>query len=247
MDSIPIHITDKSFFVRYFLQPISKISESCCINLDNKGLSCIINTPDNSIIANIQYQVEENTHNTPVTLNIPDVNRLIKALEAINEDKITLTLDKNNICYKNNSISFKYHLLENGVLNRPKINIDKINSIDIDTNFILTEKAIQDIIKASTFCVDSNKIYLYSRESKLHGELTDRARPNVDSFTVELASEVVGKDLASLCLNLEVIRILSTNKVKQIRCKTNNTLGVVLFEYGNNILKAQYIVSSLTK
>jgi len=247
MDNILIQLKDKSFFIRYFLQPISKISESCCLNLDAKGISCVVNTPDNSIIANVIHSLEDKPVEAPLILNVPDVNRLIKALDAVSEEQITLTIDKNNIQYKNNSISFKYHLLESGVLNRPKINVEKINSISVDTEFSLTDKALQDIIKASTFCVDSNKIYLYTKEGKLYGELTDRSRPNVDSFTVELASETTGKELSSLCLNLEVIRILSTNKVKQVHCKANNTLGVVLFEYGNNILKAQYIVSSLTK
>lgn len=247
MDNISIFIKDKNFFIRYFLQPISKISESCCLNVNDKGISCVINTPDNSIIANFNHALEENPIKSPSVLNVPDVNRLIKALDAINDEQLTLIIDKNNLQYKNSTISFKYHLLENGVLNRPKINVDKINSITIDTEFNLTDKALQDIIKASTFCVDSNKIYLFSKDKKLYGELTDRSRPNIDSFTVELAQEVKGASLSSLCLNLEVVRILSTNKIKQVHCKANNNLGVVLFEYGNNILKAQYIVSSLTK
>lgn len=242
-----LKIKDKDLFVRYFLQPIGKVSDSCCIIYDEKNLSCVVSSPDNSIILNIKYTLDASSENHSTVLNIPDIKKLIRAFDVIDEESIILKVDKNNLNYKNNNISFKYHLLENGVINRPKINIEKINNIKFDTTFTLTEKAFNDIIKASTFCVDSNKIYFFVQEGKVFGELTDRSRPNVDSFAIDVAPEYEGKDMNLLCLNLEVVRILSTNKVKQINCRVNSDLGVVLFDYGNNIFTTQYIVSSLTK
>jgi hypothetical protein len=242
-----LKIKDKDLFVRYFLQPIGKVSDSCCICVDQNVLSCIVSSPDNSIILNIKYSLNGDPINGSSLLNIPDIKKLIRAFDVIEEQSISIKIDKNNLSYKNNNISFKYHLLENGVINRPKINIDKINNINFDTTFYLTEKAFNDIIKASTFCVDSNKIYLYVQDGKVFGELTDRSRPNVDSFAIDVSSEYEGKDMNVLCLNLEIVRILSTNKAKQIKCRVNSELGVVLFEYGNNIFTTQYIVSSLTK
>jgi hypothetical protein len=242
-----LKINDKDLFVKLFLQPISKVSDSCCIISEQKSLLCIVSSADNSIILNIRYSFDEGIDFSHTILNIPDIKKLIRALDVIEEDSIILNVDRNNLNYKNKNLSFKYHLLENGVINRPKINLEKINNINFDTSFYLTEKAFNDVVRASTFCVDSNKIYFYTEGGKVFGELTDRSRSNVDSFSIDVSSEFSGKDITSLCLNLEVVRILSTNKIKQIKCRINSDLGVVLFEYGNKIINTQYIVSSLTK
>jgi hypothetical protein len=242
-----LKIKNKSFFVKHFLQPLSKISDTCCVVVKDNVASCLVNSPDNSIILNIKYTLDDTVCETEELVNIPDIKKLIRAFDVIEQEDLTFKLDKNNLSYKNNNISFKYHLLENGVINRPKINVEKINSIKIDTTFLLTEKALSDIIKASTFSVDSNKAYFFTDNKKIFVELTDRARPNMDSFSTEAAAEYSGLDIKSICLNLEVIRIISTNKIKQINCKVNSELGIVIFDYGNNILSTQFIVSSLTK
>lgn len=241
-----IKINNKDFFVKYFLQPISKVSDSCCIILKENKISCVASSPDNSIILNNSFNVEE-SFEQEACLNVPDLKKLIRALEVIDTESIELTYDKNNIFYKNKNVSFKYHLLEEGVINRPKINVQKINSIEFDTQFDLPATALAEIIKASTFCVDSNKIYFHTSDQKVYAELTDRTRPNVDSFGVMVSDSFKGNEIKFLCLNLEVVRILSTNKIKQIHCKVNNELGVVLLDYGNNIVYTQFIVSSLTK
>jgi hypothetical protein len=242
-----LKIENKDLFVRYFLQPISKVSDSCCIIINSDKISCLVCSPDNSIILNNSFTLA-NTIDGEHTLNIPDVKKLIRAFEVVEESTINLIFDKNNICYKNKNVSFKYHLLENGVINRPKINLEKINSIEFDSKFDITETSLTELIKASTFCVDSNKVYLQSNdEGGINAEITDRTRPNIDSFSILLTDKSEGSSLKSLCLNMEVVRILSTNKVKQIHCKVNNNLGVVLFDYGNKIVYTQYIVSSLTK
>ena len=241
-----LNVPDKSLFVRYFLVPLSKISENCCIVLEQDKISCLVNTADNSIILNNSFKIESSV-DSPVSLNVPDIKKLIRAFEVIEEDKISLKIDKNNISYSNKNVSFKYHLLESGVINRPKINIDKINSIKFSTSFDLAEESFSEIIKASTFCVDSNKIYIFTKEGAVYGELTDRSRPNVDSFGIKITETFSGNDINNLCLNLEVLRILSTSKVKSIHTKINTELGVVLFNYNNNIINTQYIVSSLTK
>lgn len=241
-----LQIENKDLFVRQFLQPISKISDTCCIIIDNNTASCIVSSPDNSIILNNKFNLSSNIEDKQ-TLNIPDIKKLIRAFDVIEGESISLQLDKNNISYKNKNTSFKYHLLENGVVNIPKINTAKINSIAIDCEFILTDSALSEIVKASTFCVDSNKIYLYTEGDSVFAEITDRARPNVDSFGIKISEEYKGKDLKSLCLSMEVLRIISTNRVKQMQTKINTDLGVVLFEFSNNSIYTQFIVSSLTK
>jgi hypothetical protein len=242
-----LNIDNKDLFVRYFLQPISKVSDSCCITLKGNKISCLVCSPDNAIILNNSFTLTNDIEGEH-TLNVSDVKKLIRAFEVIEEQSISLVFDKNNIRYKNKNVSFKYHLLEDGVINKPKINLEKINAIEFDSKFDITDVSLSELIKASTFCVDSNKVYLQSSdEGSITAEITDRTRPNIDSFTVLLTDKFEGSTLKSLCLNMEIVRILSTNKVKQMHCKVSNNLGVVLFDYGNKIVYTQYIVSSLTK
>jgi hypothetical protein len=242
-----IKIQSKDFFIKYFLQPISKVSDSCCVVVGANSLSSTVCSPDNSVVLNNRIVTDAVTEKE-ITLNIADIKKLARALEAISEEEIVLTFDKNNIAYKNKTVSFKYHLLEDGVINVPKINLEKINSIKFDTTFDISEKALSEMIKASTFCVDSNKIYFQSSpETGVTAELTDKTRSNVDSFGVTINKEYEGADIKNLCLSMEVVRIISTNKVKQVHCSVNNSLGVVLFNYGNKVLQTKYIVSSLTK
>lgn len=241
-----LQIENKDIFVRQFLQPISKIADSCCINVDDNKVSCVVSSPDNSIILNNKFVLSKGI-GAQQTLNIPDIKKLIRAFDVIDTETITLQLDKNNITYKSHNTSFKYHLLENGVINIPKINTAKINSIAIDCDFILVDSSLNEIIKASTFCVDSNKIYLYTKDGEVFAEITDRARPNVDSFSIKISDTYKGKELKFLCLSMEVLRIISTNRVKQMQTKINTDLGVVLFEFNNNTVQTQFIVSSLTK
>jgi hypothetical protein len=241
-----LQIENKDTFVRQFLQPISKVSDSCCIVVENNQATTIVSSPDNAIILNNKININCDTDKKR-TLNIPDIKKLIRAFDVIEGESITLHLDNNNISYKSKNTSFKYHLLEDGVINIPKINTAKISSIAVDCDFILSDTSLNEIIKASTFCADSNKLYLHTEDGKVFAEITDRARPNVDSFDIKIADAYKGKELRFLCLSMEVLRIISTNRVKQMHTKVNTDLGVVLFEFSNNTINTQFIVSSLTK
>jgi hypothetical protein len=241
---IQLHNTS---FKKNFLEQISRISDSAVINLKDSTLECLTNSPDNSIILSTSFKVESDPPASTASINVGDVKKLIRAFDCISSDNITFKVDSNNITYSDNDVQFKYHLLENGIISQPKINIQKLESVNFDCEFTLTDKAFSDLIKASTFSTDSNKIYLTSYDSVLKGNLTDRSRHNVDSFEINMCNNFVGNKIDNLCINFEVFRILSTLRLSNINCKIASSLGVVLFSFENNILKTKYIVSSLTK
>ena len=240
-----IFIPNKKLFVSGFLSPLSKINDSCVICVKDAGFSCTVCTADSSIILNTQYKLDLDTDNQ-ICLNIADIRKIIKAFECIGSDSFTFTIDKNNISYSGPEVNFKYHLLENGIITQPKLNIEKIDCLEFPVTFTVQYKTLIELLKGSTFTTESNKLYLYSKDNKIYGDLTDRARHNIDSFCLPM-SEYYGPELTGLCLNFELIRIISSVRVKQLECKINPKLGVIVFQIYDDTIKTRYIASSLVK
>jgi len=239
-------INDKKVFLRGFLQPISKINDSCVISVTDKGLHCTTCTPDASIILSTKLQQEIDT-DKPFNLNISDIRKVIKAIECIEKDTFILTLDRNNISYNSKEIKFKYHLLEDNIISIPKLNVDKLHEINFPINFNIQYKALIELLRGSTFTTDSNKIYIYSKDTSVYADLTDRSRHNVDSFTLPIHEGYVGDSFDNLCLTFELVRIISGVRVKQLDCKINPKLGVVMFELCDGQITTRYITSSYVK
>lgn len=238
---------NSQLFKKLFLEQISKISDSAVVNLSDNKLKCLACTPDNSVILSIEFPVEQSNNDTPITLNIGDIKKLIRAIDCIDNEKATFQLHNNNLTYKDKNIQFKYHLLENGIIPQPKINTQKLDKLEFDSKFVLQDKSLNEIIKASTFSTDSNKIYLSSEANILKGNLTDMTRFNIDSFETIVSDKFEGSKIQNLCLNFEVFRILSTGKFNELKCQISSKIGVVLFSFENNIITTKYIVSALTK
>jgi len=242
---VKLLIPDRKSFVSGFLQPIGKINDSCVITLTESEASCVVCTSDTSVILSATFKMDLDL-DTPINLNISDIKKLIKVLDCINEESITIEIDKNNISYQGNGVRFKYHLLEDNIINVPKVNVKKIGELDLPVKFTVEYKSLLELLRGSTFATESNKLYLYSNNNKIFGDLTDKARHNVDSFSLALA-DYSGPELQSLCLNFELVRIISGVRVKQLQCSINPKLGVIIFETISGSVSTKYIASSLVK
>lgn len=240
-----INVPDRKLFLNGFLAPLSKINDSCVINVADDGFSSVVTTTDASVILHSAYNCDVSIDNI-LKLNISDIKKIIKAIECIQSDSFTLSVDKNNISYSGEEIKFKYHLLEDGIIIPPKVDVNKIASLNFPVKFNIQYKSLIDLLKGSTFTTESNKLYLYSQNGKIYGDLTDRARQNVDSISLPLG-EYTGEPLDYLCLNFELIRIISSVRVKQLECKINPKIGVILFQLLDGSVKTRYIASSLVK
>jgi DNA polymerase III sliding clamp (beta) subunit (PCNA family) len=242
---VNVDITDKKLFVSSFLQPISKISDSCVIRLTDNGFSCLTCTSDSTVILHNEYKADIDIDGE-LTLNISDIKKIIKAIECIQSDKFQLAIDKNNISYTGRDIKFKYHLLEDGIITVPKLNIEKIESLEFPVVFTVQYKSLLELIRGSTFAAETNKLYLHAENDQIMGDLTDRSRNNVDSISIPLC-DYAGTNFNNIVLNFEIIRIISGVRVKQLECKINPKVGVVLFQIIDNSIKTRYISSSLIK
>jgi len=241
---VNVTIPDKKLFLSSFLLPLSKINDSCVIQLDKNGFNCTVATSDASVILFSSYKLTLKTEEK-INLNISDIKKVIKAFEGISADSFAFTVDRNNISYSGSDVRFIYHLLEDGIITKPKIDVAKINQLEFPVNFTIQYKTILDLLRGSTFATESNKLYLYTEDGKIIGDLTDKSRHNVDSISIPIA-EFSGT-LGSICLNFELIRIISGVRVKQLQCSINPKIGIILFHVSDNIVTTKYIASSLIK
>ena len=235
-----LKVADKSEFLK-FLDASSKISDSTILEVDKENVTSLVSSADNTLILYSQYTTVSEFKDT---LNIPDVKKLYRVLDTIEDSDIDLHINANNIEYKGNNVKFKYHLFEEGFLSKPGINLDKINAFKCDVEFKLQREILQQIFKGSTFTSETNKIYFYTENGKLMAELTDRSRHNTDNFTLCIGDAKF--DLEPTPVNFDNIRLLSIIN-DSFNVKINTEYGVVVFDIMQNNIKLKYIVSTLTQ
>lgn len=227
-----------------YLEAISKINESTILNAsqDHGLISSLVSSADNTLI--LYSELSSISVNYNGSINIPDIKKLTRVVDSIDTKEIKLLINSNNIEYKGKSLKFKYHLYEEGFLTKPSINIDKIKNFNYDIKFTLKKDIINSIIKGSTFASETNKLYLYTEEGHLKGELTDRARHNTDVFAIDLGE--ADFSLSPLPLNFDNIKLLSFIS-DDINFGINTEYGVTVIDIINNDIKLKYILTSLTQ
>lgn len=238
-------IRDRRSFVDVFLNSISKISEDCILKLHNEQITSLCSTSDGTLV---QYASFKNSCDFTQTLNIPDIKRLHKILGCLSHDNVSLSVDSNNITYDSSDTKFKFYLLDDGILSTPPISIEKIRSLEYDINFTIKYEKILELIRGSTLASESEKLYIYSCNDtgNIYGELTDKEKPNMDSFSIKL-SEDFDKHLPPLAFNFENFRIISSTRCDEVTFKINSELGVVRVDITNNTCNITYIISALVK
>lgn len=228
-----------------FLESISKINESTILTThegDTGLISSLVSSADNTLI--LYGEMSGVTSNYNGSINIPDIKKLVRVIDSIDTKDLLLSINNNSIEYRGKSLKFKYHLYEDGFLSKPSINVEKIKSFTYDIKFTLKKESINSIIKGSTFATETNKLYLYTQDGRLKGELTDRARHNTDVFALDLGE--VDFTLSPLPINLDNIKLLSFIG-EDINFGINTEYGVTIIDISNSNIKLKYIITSLTQ
>lgn len=245
-----LKIKNKQSFVKNFLSTISKISDSVVLEPksreDDNFLTCLCCTSDNSVFLYIEHPIEEKMDDD-IRLNCSDVKKFIRAIDAISHtDEILFTLENNNLSYKDKRLRFKYHLLEDGIIKKPAMNLQKIGQTVFHTNFVLEKESVRNLLKGSVFSCDSNKLYVSANKDGVYAKLTDKTRKNIDSITLMIADEYKGEEIESVPFSFDIFRMME-NLNNEILVKINKDRGIVIFEMFNNYNKTIYIMSSLVK
>ena len=236
-----INISDKPTFINKFLSPLSKINENAVLRVNRNKISSLTSTNDGTLILHTVYECDNEIDST--ILNIPDINKFIKVLSCTTEDSLDLQFDKNCLVYKSNDIKFKYHLLEDGILSSPSVNVNKVQELDFDISFKVPSSIILNLLKGSTFTTDTNKIYFYTENGSVYGKLTDMQKHNVDVYTQKLTDDHKGELPKALPLNFEVMRMISSIRFNYINIHINAENNVYIFDISDDNYKLNYIAS----
>jgi hypothetical protein len=157
-----------------------------------------------------------------------------------------LLVSKNKIEYNSSDIKFRFHLIDDNIVKSPNFTVEKINSFTYDTEFKLYPPVITSLIKSSTFITDSNKIYIRTDASKVFGELSDKTRDNIDSFTTVLSEEYSGESIDDpLVFSFDVFRNISVLKVQEMDIKLNTERGFIAFDVKEDKYNLKYIATAM--
>lgn len=240
---------ERERFIESFLVPISKIAENVSLIPFEEGVYAICSTQiGGSVILYTEYISDDFTE-LKKQINIPDIKKFIRLLSCIKLDTFDVEVRDNHLLYKDDEIKFKYFLLEDSVMQRVSISCQKIKNLTYNTTFVLSNAKFSELLKGSSITTDSDKVYLFTRDGKVHAELNDFERQNINSLDYLVTSSYEGCELQSpVPLSLESVRLLAGLKVSHFSVKVNTQLKIIAFEAVNQEnVKSQFIISGLVK
>ena len=232
-------------FVNGFIGGLSRISDTGILKLQDKKFTCLTATSDSTIVINSEYTDSSIDTDATLNLNIPDFKKLHKLLSIL-PASFTLQINENNISYSSSDTRFKYHLFDEGIISSPAINIAKISTIPFSCSFQTTVENIKGLMKSSFLLPDITKVYFNFIDGKVYGEITDKSRHNVDSFTKLLAENCTGDCVSkSVPINIEILRLLTSSNVDTLNVQYSKDYSILLFDVVQTNLITKYIVSGL--
>jgi hypothetical protein len=247
-------IIERKSFISNFLSPISKITDSGILSVSNEGLQCVscssYDKKEQTIILFCKYKKDYSEVSDELNLNIPNITKLINVFSFLSEDEINLNVEKNNINYKStkSGVSFKYHLLEDNVLEKPTVKMENVYKMGFDFETSLDGDKIKMFLKGSSFADKTNKTYLYTKDNFLYAILTDDDLKNIDNIEFKLSDFYVGEDIKNkIPMSLEIYRVISSLNFNELKLKINTNKGIIMFEIEKENFLLQYIVTSLVK
>jgi hypothetical protein len=235
-----LKIQNKQNFITNFLQPISRVNDICSLTLENNSIYSFNRTTDSTFTLfshtdDISYEGEKRI------LSFAEIKKFIKAFECIPQDTdIVLQLNENNIEYKSHINKFKFHLINDNIVRGPNYSIEKLNSIEFNSDFVLSYSVYTNLLKSSTF-ISTEKIYLYTQDNKVFGELTDKTKSNVDSYTMLLSESYTGDGFSNpIPFDFNLFRSICLSKGTDASIKLN-TKGIIAFIVDHDKYKLKYI------
>lgn len=203
-----LKIKNKNNFIRSFLTPISRLTTTVTLEINNSHITATFHNNSN-IFVNTRYEIEWQEREG-VTLCLPDVNKLIKILHCIQEDDINLKLENNSIKYSNKKNRFTYHLFDEAFKIKNEFDFNRINQLKDWVDITLTKETNTSLLKAMPFVPDTSKLYLFAENNSIYAELTDKKIQNVDTYTTEITDTFAGTLNQELILDIELFRLIST-------------------------------------
>ena len=238
-----LQIKSKKDFISNVLGPISNLNDKTIIKIEKDKITSLTASSDATLVL---YSETQSVSDAERSINIPDIKKLTRVLECVDVDALDLDITANNIKYTGENFKFTYHLLEDGIIKTPSINVKKVNELKFDVLFKVTEAKLSSLFKGSSFTTETNKLYIYFENNKICGELGDKSRHNSDNFQCVLAETFEGTALTkTVPVNFNTFRLINFNKCQDIEFAINIAFGVIKVTLNKDNTKLTYIVSAL--
>lgn len=238
-----LKIKNKKDFVSNFLGPVSNLNDACILSIESNNMSCTLASADATIVCKSTVDVETDLDN--VKLNLPDIKKMVRVLDIIPSNEIELQVNENNLSYNKSGYKFKYHLLDDGIIKQPNLNVEKIKKLDFNTKFIVKENELNTLFKGSSFATETSKVYIFEEDGKISGELGDRSRHNTDNFVCELSDNFEGSINKPLPVNFDSFRLVSFGGSREVNFSVNTDMGVITCNFNKGNVQLIYIISAL--
>ena len=239
-----LKIKNKKDFVSNFLGPVSNLNDACILSIEDNIVSCTLASADATIVCRSSMEVDTDIPNS-TKLNLPDIKKLVRVLDIIPSDDIELKINENNISYNENGYKFKYHLLDDGIIKQPSLNVEKVKNLNFNTKFTVKEKELNTLFKGSSFATETSKVYLFEDDNKIYSELGDRSRHNSDNFVCILSENFEGNIDKPLPVNFDSFRLVSFNGSGEVKFSVNTNMGVITCNFKKGETELIYIISAL--
>jgi len=238
-----LKLASKKEFIGNVLGPISNLNDKTILKIEKDKISSITASNDATLILYSETPTEADADKS---INIPDIKKFVRVLDCVDSETIDLDISNNNIKYAGDNFKFTFHLLEDGIIKLPSINIKKVNELKFDTTFKVTESKLSSLFKGSSFTTETNKLYIYFENNKIYGELGDKTRANSDNFQCVLADVYEGSALSkTIPVNFDTFRLISFGKCAEVEFSINLSLGVIKIVIVKDKTRLTYIVSAL--
>jgi hypothetical protein len=240
-------------FLEKLLKPVNRLSESCVLKTDSDGLYTICSSSDNTVVLYARTKIPDMPE-TSVRLNLISVKKFLSGLDFLGDTgSFSMEYSSNNIvCYNKTddgeSTHFKYHLVDDSIIKECSYSVKKISKLDFDTEFIISNSKIKQIMSGYAFASDVTKIYFYEKDGSIYADINDKTLQNVDNVTLKISSLFQGNPIAdAIPINTEVFKNLATCK-SDVKVKINNQYKVFVFQNkDDNDVELKYIVPALVK
>lgn len=238
----------KKDFTECFLNVLGKAVDIVSIKANKDGLYAVCNKPDSSIIVLGKYNYTLDL-NEETSLNIGDVKKLLRVLDCIEEDNLQFKINNNHLFYKSDKIQFKYHFLDDSIVPKVTLKREKIETLKSDTFFDIDYKKLQEILKASSFTTDTNKIYIYGQPDGVYCELGDKEKSNTDSISMKMSDKIEGAPINQIIpFNLDIFRLFTGVKFEKARVGINNSYKIMsFFIKPTDTTEFTFVISGLVK
>tara|TARA_R110002020_G_scaffold39449_3_gene117334 strand:- start:989 stop:1726 length:738 start_codon:yes stop_codon:yes gene_type:complete len=240
-----LKIKNKKDFVSSFLGPVSNLNDACILTINDNLLTCTLASADATIVCKSSIEIETDLKES-FNINLPDIKKLVRVLDIIPTDNVSLTINENNISFNDNGYKFKYHLLDDGIIKQPSLNVEKIKKLNFGTKFKVKENGLVTLFKGSSFTTETSKVYIYEEDGKIYSELGDRSRHNSDNFVCVLSEEYEGEIISKpLPINFDSFRLVSFDRSREVDFSINNEMGVITCNFNKGNASLIYIISAL--